>query len=153
MADTENRPPREHPVQGGRLHRRDGDVAQRHGQQADTDPHPLGPREGGSGGGDPALPEAVLPQPELFEPRLVREPGEGPQPLGRELGTEHSAEFGHAALPTHGGRTGQLLYGVGSYRSSTTPLPKVCDSTSRREVSVSVCGNRGLPRPTRTGWT
>ena len=43
MADPDEGAVGKHPLQRRQLHRGDGDVAQRHGQQADADPQALGP--------------------------------------------------------------------------------------------------------------
>jgi len=72
MADAEGDTTRKHPFERGRLHGCECDVAQRHREYADADPHPLSPREGRCRAGDAALKKAVLPEPQLVEPDVVR---------------------------------------------------------------------------------
>lgn len=86
MAHAEDDTSGEQAVQGRGLHRGQRDVPQRDGEQADSDVQALGPGECGGGAGDAALEEAVLPEPELFQARVVRGTGDGAEPLGGQLG-------------------------------------------------------------------
>jgi hypothetical protein len=85
-------PAGEHPGQGGDLHRGQRGVAQRHRQQADADLQVLGPGQRGRGGGQAALGEAVLPQPQLVDAGVLGRAHDVSQVLGWGLGTEHHAQ-------------------------------------------------------------
>ena len=68
MADADDRPAGKHPFQRRDLHRGYGDVAERHGQDANADPQVIGPGERGRGGADAAFAEAVLPEQSCSSP-------------------------------------------------------------------------------------
>ena len=95
MPDADPHPVGEQPVEGGHLHRGDGDVAQRDGQDADAHGETLGPGQRRRRHRDAALQEAVLPQPHLVEAGVVGRLGDGAQPLRRVLGAEDHPEPGH----------------------------------------------------------
>jgi hypothetical protein len=59
-------------VQRGDLHRGQGDIAQRHRQEADTDAHPPRPGERRGRAGDATVEKAVLPQPQLIQSGVIR---------------------------------------------------------------------------------
>jgi hypothetical protein len=86
VADPDDRPLPEHPPQRGDLHRGERHVAERHRQDADADLQIVGPGECGGRGGDAAVEEAVLPEPELLEAGVVRRACDAAQPLGWVLG-------------------------------------------------------------------
>ena len=93
VTDARDEPAGEDAVQGGHLHGCQRHVAQRRGHQPDPDPDLLRGAQGGRGARDPALLEAVLPDPEVVEV-LVGGSGQGQQRLGRQAGDEHNAESG-----------------------------------------------------------
>ena len=99
MPDPGDQPPGDGALQSGQLHRRQRDVAQRHGQQADADREVLGGRESQCRRGDATLGEAVLPDPQFIEACGFRESGNRPQPFRRHRGSEGESEFqGHESI-------------------------------------------------------
>ena len=91
VAERDGEPAREQPGQRGQLHGGQRRVAERHRQQPDPDRDPLGPGQRRGGGGQPALEEAVLPQPQLVDAGRLRGTRRRPGAAraGTGVGTPH----------------------------------------------------------------
>jgi hypothetical protein len=83
VTQPRHEPAGEQPGHRGDLHRRQRRVAQRDRQQPDADLQPLAPGQRGRRGGQAALQEAVLPQPQLVDARRLGGLDDPPQILGR----------------------------------------------------------------------
>ena len=88
-------PPRMGTGERGDLHRREGGVAHRRGQDAEADLDTGCGRQRSGGGRDAAGEEAVLPQPQLVEPRRLDPARERRQRFRRMLGPHDEAEGRH----------------------------------------------------------
>jgi hypothetical protein len=90
MANADPESAGEGALERGDLHGGNRDVAKGHGEHADAHDDPGAAGECDGRGGEPAVKEAVLPEPELVQTDIVGHPGRVGQCLGRVVRTEHT---------------------------------------------------------------
>ena len=152
VPEAGQQPAGEQPGHGGDLHRGQRRVAQRHRQQPDAHPQPLGPGQRGGGRGQPALQEAVLPQPQLGDPGRPRRPAppRAAAPGAAAAGTSHPASARHctgevrpqlALAASHAGNTQRV--------ASSGPL--ACPLRERRSGGRPCAASPGRSGSRATG--
>jgi hypothetical protein len=98
VADADRDPAGEQPLQRGRFHRGQRDVPQRDRQHTDRHRQPVRPGEDRRREGHPAAPEAVLPQPELRQPGVLRRARHRAHLFRRNLRPACRSESRHAPI-------------------------------------------------------